>query len=416
MVQPPFELCHQARDKPYDEVEVEPDPTGAPLPKEYRDRVCIDVIHDGWVLPDAYLSAGDASSVASTSELQRLHEVERDWGASLVAGSLAAALHLPSYFRISTARLLLDFGRFPGTTREGASFMSRYAINYPFSERLGFAAKRSLLEGHYDRISQGMEAYIAGRLLKIAVHTYDEHNSTMTRRPAVSLLTRSLGHQENFEMPQDVFDPLFPGELVEQTADRILTARIALALEEAAIPTANNYPYSLPEGSVEVRSRVWFYFQYLRTCFDSAYPPTAEEEADLGSPRNLVWAMLFDTNLRSSDSELLRSYLHMYRYPPSGQEEVYRLASLEYERIRAFSEENDRQLVKEFRMSDRTSTLGLEVRKDIVWHFEDGRPVAPKPDAARHIAQVIAKAVHTYFEYDLPNKEWALAAQDPRFR
>lgn len=408
-------MCHTDDGAPYEEVSVDPDPEGAPLPDDYRDRVSIDVIHDGWVLPEVYLQKADGAPVASEQDLLTGHEVERDWGASLVAGSLAAALHLPSFFRVRTARLLLDFGRFPGITTESAEFLRRYAINYPFSEGLSFGAKRRLLEEQYDQISQGMERFISGRALKIGVHTYDEHNSTMTRRPAVSLLTRSLGHQQDLEMPQGVFDPLFPGQLVEYTADRILRARIALALEESAIYAADNYPYALPEGSVEVRSQVWFYFQYLRTRFEAENPPTKLETEDPRAPINLVWSMLSDTNLRSSESELLRSYLHMYRRAPAGEEALYERARCAYERIRGFAEANDQQLVKDFRASDRTSSLGLEVRKDIVWRFEDGRPIGPKVDAAQVLARVIARAVHTYFECDLPQKEWAQAAKDPRF-
>lgn len=412
---PPVALDFVAAEQPYELVPVDPDPEGFPLPVDCRSRVCVDVIHDGWILPETYLTNADGEAVETRASLVEEFERERDWGASLVAGALASALHLPSFFRVTTARSLLDFGRFPGITHEGADYLRRYAINYPFSERLGFAGKRSLLEEHYDGISDGMDTQIRGRLLKIGVHTYDEHNPSMTRRPAVSLLTRSLGHQEQFDLPQGVFDPLFPGQLVEYTADRILRARIALSLEEAAIYTADNYPYALPEGSVEVRSQVWFYFQYLRGRYEQAHPAHADELADPRSPRNLVWSMLLDTNLRSSESELLRSFLHMYRRPPSGLEGVFQRSRTEYEQIRAFAEAHDHHLVQEFRNSERTSSLGLEVRKDIVWQFEDGRPVGPKPDAARVLARVIAEAIRTYFEHDLPRKQWAQAARDPRF-
>lgn len=411
----PDELTHDDGGAPFEVVPVAPDPDGTPLSPEDQARVCIDVIHDGWVLPDRFMTGVDGLPIASPAVLEAAHHTERDWGASLVAGSLAAALHLPDFFRIRTARCLLDFGRFPGITQDGAEFLRRYAINYPFSEGLGFTEKRDLLEDHYDGISRGMERFIHGRALKIAVHTYDEHNASMSRRPAVSLLTRSLGHQENHEMPQGVFDPLFPGLLVEYTADRILRARIALGLEEAAIYAADNYPYALPEGSVEVRSQVWFYFQYLRTRFEAEYPPAPHEADDPRNPINLVWSMLLDTNLRSSDSELLRSYLHMYRRPPAGQEALYEQARQAYERIRVFAEAGDGQIVKDFRASERTSSLGLEVRKDIVWHFEGGRPMGPKIEATRHLARVVAKAIQTYFDYDLPQKEWAQAARDPRF-
>jgi hypothetical protein len=42
--------------------------------------------------------------------------------------------------------------------------------------------------------------------------------------------------------------------------------------------------------------------------------------------------------------------------------------------------------------------------------------VGPKWDEARTIARVIARAIRTYFTHDLPQKQWAQAAQDPRFQ
>jgi len=413
-VLPPLELSTETLPLPYEHVAVEPDPEGTPLPTEAADRVSIDVIHDGWAIPEAYLV--DAGGVRiREANLQEAFVRERDWGASLVAGCLASALHMSGFFRVTTARALLDFGRFPGSTPRGAEFLLRHAINYPFSQHLGFEAKWRLLEEHYDRISVGMDEVISGRTLKIGVHTYDEHNPNQSRRPAVSLLTRSLGHHRNLEVPLGVFDPLFPEELVEFTADRILRARISLGLEEAAIHTEANYPYALPEGSVEVRSQVWFFFQYLRRRMEDEL--SIEGRDDPRSPWNLVWAMLMDTNLRSSESELLRSYLHMYRRPPNGLESVFRRARAEYERVRAFVRADGGAVVKAYRTSvERTSSLGLEVRKDIVWRFEDGRPLGPKWDEARTIARVIARAISTYFERDLHQKQWALAAQDPRFQ
>ena len=413
-VLPPLDLSAEALALPHEFVPVEPDLAGAPLPEEVVDRVSIDVIHDGWVLPEAYQVDARGKRITQAN-LQDVFVRERDWGASLVAGCLASALHMAGFFRVTTARALLDFGRFPGSTPRGAEFLLRHAINYPFSEHLGFEAKWRLLEEHYDRISDGMDGAISGKVLKIGVHTYDERNPNLSRRPAVSLLTRSLGHHRNLEIPLGVFDPLFPEQLVEFTADRILRARISLALEEAAIHTEANYPYALPEGSVEVRSQVWCFFQHLRRRMEQALEIEGRE--DPRSPWNLVWSMLMDTNLRSSESELLRSYLHMYRRPPSGLEALFRRARTEYERVRAFLSADGGAVVDAYRTSvERTSSLGLEVRKDIVWRFEDGRPMGPKVDEARTIARVIAKAIQAYFTHDLPQKEWALAAQDPRFQ
>ena len=120
---------------------------------------------------------------------------ERDWGAELVAQSLAEALHLPDYFRVNTARALIDFGRFPGVSQKGASHMKRMSINHPFSTSLDHEQKRALLLEHYDEISRQLDARLSNVNLKIAIHTYDKRNKTATRRPEVSLITRSYGYQ-----------------------------------------------------------------------------------------------------------------------------------------------------------------------------------------------------------------------------
>ena len=39
---------------------------------------------------------------------------ERDWGASMVAGEIASFLGLPGHYSVNVARVLMDFGRFPG--------------------------------------------------------------------------------------------------------------------------------------------------------------------------------------------------------------------------------------------------------------------------------------------------------------
>ena len=88
-------------------------------------------------------------------------------------------------------------------------------------------------------------------------------------------------------------------------------------------------------------------------------------------------------------------------------------AARRVERIRTFEAKNDHEIMHRFRNSGRTSSLGLEVRKDIVWEFEDGRPVGPKLASARKVARVVADAVRTYFSFDLPEREKAIP--DPLF-
>lgn len=405
--------------EPFERVEVPDDPGGSECPADFRERIMVDVIHDGAHVPARFLTGPGGPAISA--QLPSGYVSERDWGAESVAASLASALHIGAYYRVNIARVLLDFGRFPGITPRAADHMHRFAINYPFSELLTHDQKRDLLEAYYDRISEGMDAAIQDRLIKVAIHTYDERNATTTRRPAVSILTRSYGHQELLESPVQLFDPHFPPELAEVTADRILRARMALTLEEAAIHVADNYPYSLPEGSVEVRAQVWSFFDYVRKRFEKEHPPALStrrgRRGDDLSPRDRVWAMLLDTNLRSAQSESLRSYLHMFRRPPSGLGDVFREARQEYERIGAFIRGDGGAVVQGWRTAvDRPSAILVEIRKDLVWNFApDGEPLGPRVDDARLIARLLARSIQSYVIADRAAKAKAMLTRDRRF-
>ncbi len=402
-------------------VPVESEPEGessaASCPVSYRDRILIDVIHDGNWLPEEYLVDRDGG-VITYRDIEEQYIVERDWGASLVAARIAAFLGLPSFARVKVARVLLDFGRFPGSTPRHAEHLTRFAINYPFSKRLSYAQKKDLLERYYDGISDRYDELIEGKLIKIAVHTYDRYNDSGTERPPVSLLTRSLTYQTASELPAGLFDPLYPDVLAEFTADRVLRDRISLTLEKAKIPVAHNYPYLLPEGSLEVRYQVWNYFRFLRRRFEEAHPELVRGDGADGAGFEMVWKMLMDTNLRSSDSEALRSYLHMYRRPFAGQEAEFRAAAKAYRKIRDFAEHNRRDLLDAYRFSpERPSSLGLEVRKDIVCELaHDGRPVQPRWEQLDRVASTIARAISVYLREDhedAPLQHPPLAPGDP---
>ena len=392
---------------PVERVAVEPDPEGTPCLESFRDRIAIDAIHDGPCVPARFLRS------VPEAALHEAYRRERDWGAELVASALASALHLRDYMRVTTARVLLDFGRFPGTTPPRAEFLDRFAINHPFSQYLDHSQKRQLLEDYYDPISAAMESMLESALLKIAVHSYDERNPTDTRRPAVSIITRPHGHHRYFEMPVGVFDPLFPGQLAEYTADRILRARLALALEENAIYVADNYPYPLPEGSVEVRSQVWSFFRWVRHRFEKEWPLPEDAPPERREARALMWEMLQDTNLRSADSESLRSHLHMYRRANPERAKIFDIARREYEQIAAYIQADDGKIVRTYRNDmDRPSALVIEVRKDLVWDLERSRP---KVDDARLLARTLAAAIQTYLTEDRPAKAKAFACRDPRY-
>ncbi len=383
--------------EPIEFVPVDP-PAGErlPYPEAFRGRIAIDVIHDGHVIPEEYLV--DARGRRIRRETLWPHYVrERDWGASIVAARLCEKLHIPGFLRVNTARCLLDFGRFPGITRKGASHLRRFAINYPFSELLGYAQKRRLLEEHYDRISAAMDHAISGALFKIAVHTYDRLNASGTERPQVSIVTRSLSYQVHSEMPFGLFDPLYPDILAEFTCDRILRDRLSLTLEKAGIPVAHNYPYLLPEGSPEVRHQVLAFFDFLQRRFEAEFPSTRTRPEYA-----LVWEMLKDTNLRSAEAGTLRSVLHLYRRPPESRRREFEFIEAAYRHVEEFLRREDGQIVDEYRfLDDRPSSLGIEVRKDLAFSFDErGQPRRPSTVRAWYIADTIARAIIVYLNED----------------
>lgn len=379
---------------PLEQVEVQPDPS--PLPDQYRDAITVDVIHDGDVIPVEYLTGAQGQPIPR-GLVDAAYVRERDWGASFVAERLARRLGLSSFQRVTTARCLLDFGRFPGTTRPGAPHLRRSAINEPFAGRLRFGQARKLLEEHYDVISRGMDKVIRGKLLKIAVHTYDRHNPSGTERPQVSVVSRALGYQMDGELPYGVFDPLYPDILAEFTVDRVLPSRLSLTLERSGVPVAHNYPYLLPEGSPEVRHQVWSFFDWLEARFQAVFPQTEGDPA-----YQMVFRMLKDTNLRQAEAGMLRAYLHRFRRPPHDLAAAYSAAETAYRHIERFVRGDDGAIVAEYRMSaDRPMSFGIEVRKDLIHELDHaGRPLRLVPERAAAIADRIADAIVTYFLQD----------------
>lgn len=366
------------------------------LSKAAADGVVLDVIHDGDVIPEAFLHNSRGEHLREEAFIE-YYEKERDWGAGLVAAEIAKNLGLPGFFNVQLARVLLDFGRFPGSTTKNADFLARRAINFPFSEHLSHGQKRDLLERYYDRISSQLERVVEGARLKIAIHTYDTFNATGTRRPPVSILTRCLSYQTASEMPIGVFDPMYPDILGQFTCDRILRDRISLTLERADVAVEHNYPYLLPDGSVEVRSQVWNFFTILRAAYEKEFPQTASQEG-----HQMVWNMLLDTNLRSAASEELRSYLHVYRRVHDDEKQVFSDARDAYEDIKRFLQRDGGLFVERYRRAkNRPSALAIEVRKDRVWRFDKhGRPLGPRLKGAQRIGRLIAQALHTYFTED----------------
>lgn len=358
--------------------------------------VLVFTIHDGNAFP-RHLFGERTDEVLDLPEVREAYVRERDWGANLVARHLAKELGQASYLRVPLARVVLDFGRFPGISSIGRNYLLRHSIFPPLQNLLSEEARHDLLARYYDNMSQNLVQHFADRRLTLAVHTYDHVNRTGTVRPEVSLVTRSLSYQETSEMPPFIFDPLFPHILGEQTTDRKLSYRVALDLENLGWPTALDFPYLMPEGSVEIRAQVWFYFRYLRRCFAAAHPHTQEQPA-----YQRVWQMLLDIVRRSASCERLRAYLHRYREAPPGSAELFAEARTAYGEIGRFQEQHRRQLVDAYRLDPqvRPSCLGLEVRKDLLCELDDqGLPVRLRPDADRvaaEIARSIAGSVRGY--------------------
>ncbi|MEM7296424.1 MAG: tRNA-guanine transglycosylase, partial [Pseudomonadota bacterium] len=271
--------------------------------------------HADVVLP----ASAHAEKLGTYSNTNRQVQIGRP--ALEVAARTASSLGLDGCSRIRIARVLMDFGRFPGETPRGADHLRRFALNYPFSDLLDFRKKRMVLERWYDGCSDVLEPVVRGRSVMLGIHTYDPHNESGTGRPDISIITRPIGYQENSRMPLGVFDPLFPDELAECTADRVLRDRLSITMEKANLRVAHNYPYCFPEGSVEVRSMVWFFFDWLRRRFQAARPETITDPA-----YDLVWDMLLNTNLRSAESDALRGHIHHFRRAPKGRAALFRRA------------------------------------------------------------------------------------------
>jgi hypothetical protein len=365
------------------------------LPARLQHRISIDTVHDGDVIPGQLLESPEGQRLEESGELWRHYVLERDWGANLVAYHLARLLGLEGYHRVNVARVVMDYNRFPGSSPPRADHFSRLAISEPFASVLSYEQKREVLEKYYDRVSAGMEKAIDGKLIKLAIHTYDVRNASLTERPEVSLVTRSQSYQRDSHLPFGQFDPLFPDVLMESTSDPILRDRTALTLEKLGIRLEHNFPYCLPDGSIEVRCQPWLFFQYVRQLYHERFP---DKEGRPSYDR--VWSMLLNTNHRRADSEVLFGYLHRFRRPSHGAGAEVAASRRAYEAIRDFIN-SDPEFVQRYRRSPkRLSALGIEVRKDLVWGFDGDTPTGPNEGNARYIAEKIAEAIVTYFETD----------------
>ncbi|MEM1201682.1 MAG: hypothetical protein AAGN66_00485 [Acidobacteriota bacterium] len=378
---------------PVEFVRLRPDSEVSPLDRD----ILVFTIHDGDKVP-RNLWGDRSEDVVSRPDVRHTYVHERDWGANLVAEEMVRALGLSGYLRVDLARVVLDFGRFPGTSAVGEAYLTRHALYPPVEHLLSPEAIHELLAHYYDGISQAITRHFSTKRITLAVHTYDSLNATGTERPGISLISRSLEYQNHSTIPRYTFDPLFPPILCEATADRALTYQILLDLEKAGHHTALNYPYVMPEGSVEIRAQVWFFYRHLRQSFLAQHPDAAERPE-----MQRLWQMLLDVTHREADCERLRGFLHQYRSAPRGQEKLFADARLAYQQVSDFLEANRQELVETYRYSPRRpSCLGIEVRKDLLATLDEDRGVVePKPDAvplAREVSEIFADSVRAYVE------------------
>ena len=361
-----------------------------------EEDVLVFTIHDGGQVP-RHLLGERTEEVLARPEVADAYVKERDWGANMVARELARELGLGGYLRINLARVVMDYGRFPGSSGPEATYLRRSAIFPPLHEILPEGAKHEVLR-YYDSISSSLTRRLPNKRVNLAIHTYDGVNASGEERPDVSLVSRLLEYQIDSTVPPDVFDPLFPAILCEATCHRALAYQALVNLEHGGYYSALNYPYVMPVGSLEIRAQVWFFFHHLQRHFEEAFPETRKSLA-----HGLVWSMLHDVIRRSWEGELLRGYLHRYREAPLHAQDLFAEARKAYFGIRDFLAAHRDELVDAYRYSAaRPSCLGIEVRKDLLCEIDPGsRGVRLRSGAesvARDMARCIARAVRRYLE------------------
>ncbi len=376
-------------------------PTGPhQLPEAFRNAVSIYTPHDGGAIPHEFRFRADGTPLVQPELLEQHYMTLRDWGANVVAAYLAGELALPGYARCQIARVLLDFNRFPGSTPiNNTEPLEALAIGHLYAEALDHDQKTKLLESYYDRMSSDFESLFADKLINIAVHTYDENHASATKRADLSIISLPLSYQRESRLTFGVFDPMYPDHLAESTCSRILRDRVSLNLERSGFRVVHNHPYPLPDGSIELRAQVWFFFRYLRSCFEAEHPGAKSDPA-----YRRVWTMLQDTNLRLAEAETLRSFLHRFRKTPKEQREDHSASLHAYRHVRRFLDQSD--VVTNYRRSPlRPSSVGVEIRKDLLCAFDPKTqlPMKPTPEqlrTARTIARAMAGAISTYFDTD----------------
>ena len=388
--------------------------------------IVIYTIHDGNLIPREL--CGDEPGADIRARLAH----ERDWGASAVADVIASQLGLAGHYRVNLARCCLDFGRFPRTTLSSDDPLRAGAISRWLERRHGDAKSLDLLFGCYDRLASDWEAILRRELgeetpatsgaILLGIHSYDPKHESGDWRPPTSLLSRPASVQHHNQLAAGFFDALFPPEFAEFTADRLLLGRLALELERRYIPSANNFPYLLPEGSLELRTQVWLYFRRLQALASDDDALSAQQGED-------AWRLLFEalcnTNSRKARTQLVRGYAAGHASAEGLSDELRsRLDAARelYESLSRYARDNRAEVVTDYQFSSlRTSSAVLEVRKDLLFDGDfEGSGFLPRhliSEEVERVGRQVAHAIASYVERDRPLKQRAEAAtQIPRWR
>ncbi len=414
--------------------------------------ILIDTIHDGYLIPPG-VEAEYARDRSFQAEFHRTFNDERDLGAFNVCFALAAFLGLDRFYRVTVARNLLDFGRFPGVSPPEEAHLDRLSIFGPLAPYL---VQHGLVDGVleiYDSISaeieSAIEATIEGDLerrareegaglpfrredlvgsldharhhfLRIAVHTFDPKAAgEYGKRPEVALVHRSRSIEEEGRVPRGAYSGFLPERLLAFTADRLLKAAVTTSLEAAWVPEFSDYPYKLPDGSVEMRMQIWLWYRYLRACFERHQTAAkleklkmkdkaielvtpGKKESDWKTPYELFWMALSNPNQRHLYTRIIHGFLNHRTFPhelPAAQLDPEDLQELLGE-VSDFYRDHKGEVARRYRYGGaRPSTIVVEVRKDI----------AVDPEGSARVGAAIAAGVRDYYETWLPKKSAAAA-------
>jgi hypothetical protein len=302
---------------------------------------------------------------------------------------------------VRIARSLLDHGRFPGHSAATDSHLDRRALGPGVGKLFSEEGRRRLLRELHAPVWQALRQRLAAAFeapaqrdrpaprLRIAIHTFDPEGGGRPR-PELSLLTLPTSCKTRGRLPPELYDPLVPPQVAACSVDPRLRDALSSAISRRGFSVTLDDPYTLPDGSLEVRALVWTYLEFLRRRFAAARAHVPASARAPGS--ELLWQIVSDVSLERFPTASFPAYRGSRHLEPARRDLLDQAAEV-YEQLTAFATREDvgtAYLASPIRLS----TLVLEVRKDLVWSFDDqGCPRGPRPEAAREIAAAIGEGV-----------------------